>query len=334
MRYAASTFAERANAIAWIAPTWENAGVTFGELRTSIFRAYAERQYDGALQQLDAEWSNHADRIGDLSYWRICLLSLLGRVDEALDTVSSSLDSGLSFPPTMLGNDPDLESLRQDSRFGAISDRLSDIHKLRIAEGRPRIEFVLPAVSDVVGPALLLFHGNNSNGHAALAQWQPVVPKSCLLAAVTAREPSHATDSYLWSEPAARQLTLEATVPVFESLTRDRLLGLCGFSLGCTAAIEAAQVLSREVHLMWLAAPSVSTKRLELLDPFPPIRHLVVFAGEHDQRALEAGDTITKMATEAGSIASLVVVENLAHEFPSVDIVANAIKQSLHPKGS
>ena len=307
--------------------------MTFGELRTRTFKAHADQQYYAALQQIDTEWPNHIDHLGDISYWRICLLSLLGRIDEALDTISSGVQAGITFPPSMLHNDPDLEVLRRDSRFDAMVERLSTIHASRIAEERLRIEFVLPSDPGSSDPAVLLFHGNNSNGHNAIAQWKPVLPASWLLAAVTGREPSHAAGAYLWSEPDARESAIHGVVEVFESQLRNRSLGVCGFSLGCTAAFDATEALSREIYLMCLAAPSINLKRIERIECFPLIQHLLVFAGEYDKRALEAGRIVTELATDEGSLASLVIVDSRGHEFPPLDLATGALEELLHVEG-
>ena len=150
-------------------------------------------------------------------------------------------------------------------------------------------------------PFQLLFNGNNSNGHAAVAQWQSVVPRQWLLArvrlpaTVTSREPSHAVDAYLWSDPEARQSTLDATISVFESQARGLSLAVCGLSLGCTTALEAVRMVSRPIHLLCLAAPSIHPDRLASFRSLPSAQNLIVFAGENDHRASRFGWSIISL---------------------------------------
>lgn len=112
-------------------------------------------------------------------------------------------------------NSPRRQSLSGDLRG------LSIVHDARIADGRPRIEFVFPPDSGAMDTALLLFHGNNSNSQSALSQWMPVVPQSWLLATLTSRQPSHAPGSYLWSDSVAHQSTLDSALPVFLPQARN-----------------------------------------------------------------------------------------------------------------
>ena len=234
----------------------------------------------------------------------------------------------------MLVSDPDLEAFREDGRYPKLIERLALVHEARIHEARPAIEFALPSDAPTFDTAALLLHGNNSNGQEALYQWRVILPASWLLVAVTSREPSQREGGHLWSDANARASTLKSTLPLFQSMAADSRIVVVGFSLGCTAALEAITFMAKPIDLVILAAPSVNAERLRRYDSYGLIRRLLVFTGESDPSAIEVADLATDLAASGGTKATTLVFDHLGHEYPPPEQAANAVHQILTEESS
>jgi hypothetical protein len=85
--------------------------MTFRDVRSSVFETHAKGDYQASLDAIDAYRGESDDEQFDLSFWRVCLLSRLGRTDDACAEFSRRMDQGSWWGEGML-QDPDLENLR------------------------------------------------------------------------------------------------------------------------------------------------------------------------------------------------------------------------------
>jgi predicted esterase len=308
--------------------------VTLQALRSKVFQSHASHRYAKAIELVESHWDVLTDKRGELTYWLVCLYSLVGRLDDAFGLITNTMREGVMLPPTMLRSDPDLEAFRADEWYPKLIDGLKVIHEARTDEARPSIEFAVPSDTPTFDTAALLLHGNNSNAQEALSQWRVILPASWLLAAVTSREPSQQEAGHLWSDADARASTLRSTLPLFQSTARDSSIVVVGFSLGCTAALEAVMFMAKPIDLVILAAPSVNAERLRQYDCYGLIRRLLVFAGDSDSTAIQVADLVTDLAESGGTKATTLVFGHLGHEYPPPEQAANAVHQILTEESS
>jgi tetratricopeptide (TPR) repeat protein len=87
------------------------------ELTTQAWKVYEEEDYERGLELVEqaCELTPNDSRV---LYYLACFHALLGHNEKALDSLDQAVDGGF-YCPRHISNDPDLESIRSDDRYGA-----------------------------------------------------------------------------------------------------------------------------------------------------------------------------------------------------------------------
>ncbi|HUP16695.1 MAG TPA: hypothetical protein VM848_11675 [Acidimicrobiia bacterium] len=93
--------------------------MTFRDVRSTVFETHARGDYQASLDAIDAYRGEGDDEQTDLSFWRVCLLSRMGRIDEACAEFSRRMDQGSWWGEGML-RDPDLENMRTHPKWNGL----------------------------------------------------------------------------------------------------------------------------------------------------------------------------------------------------------------------
>jgi len=86
--------------------------ISFEELQAQMFDLFYARDLAGALAVAESASRLYPDRLPKTAYWKACILSLMGRPEEAVSALAQGLAKGAWWSPIMLNRDPDLEAAR------------------------------------------------------------------------------------------------------------------------------------------------------------------------------------------------------------------------------
>ena len=84
----------------------------FFDQADAMLGLYAEARYDQALRLAEQLALDFPREAASTTLWRICLLSRVGRTDEALRLMSQALQQGLWWEQRVLRDDDDLAALQ------------------------------------------------------------------------------------------------------------------------------------------------------------------------------------------------------------------------------
>jgi predicted esterase len=129
--------------------------LTFHDVRSIVFENHAKGDYQASLDAIDAYRGESDDEQFDLSFWRACLLSRLGRIDEAWAEFSQRLAVGSWWGEGML-QDPDLENMRSHPEWQRLVN--ASMERARGEVNVPRSPIDKSPRGDVRA-TLVAFHG-------------------------------------------------------------------------------------------------------------------------------------------------------------------------------
>ncbi len=256
--------------------------VSFEELQTQMFDLYFAHDLAGALEAAESTSRLHPDRTTKTAYWKACILSLMGRPEEAVSALAQGLADGAWWAPAMLSQDPDLKAARtllQIAKVLAESDR-----RWRAAQAQAELEvFTLgprgrpaaPAGHDGAAPPLMLaLHWHNGSGPEFIERFRPAADDLGFLLASAQSSQMCAKDEYCWDDPAAGEAEVAGALASLRASHRfdaDRVV-LAGASQGGRLAIT-----------MSLAVPTRG-----FIAVVPAVRSIEAFA-PHLKSAVESG---------------------------------------------
>ena len=216
--------------------------MTFNQLTESMIAFYREGKFDEAHQLLEENRTAFPEQAARLTYWRMCVLSLGNRPEEALSVFRQGLDAGLWWNPDLFA-DPDLNAIRESPEF----QRLAAVSKEKYEEGRTSIErdyaLLLPEPpASGKYPLLITLHGRNGNKASDLAQWETARQRGWLVLACQSTQPVF-PGAYHWDDPAQGMADLhyyyEQAVQQYQ-IDMQRIV-IAGFSQGSGMAIYTAR---------------------------------------------------------------------------------------------
>jgi hypothetical protein len=146
--------------------------MTFHELTNQMVALYHQDRKEEALQLIEQHQDEFPEQAARLTYWRMCFLSLTGRLEDTLAVFKQGLDSGLWWQPELF-TDPDLNAVRDLPEF----QRLMATSQEKYEQMQGTIErdyaVLLPEQpSSGKYPLLITLHGRNGNKESDLAQWE------------------------------------------------------------------------------------------------------------------------------------------------------------------
>ncbi len=210
--------------------------------RTQEMMACYERgDYTAALAVtalLAADFPNQSART---DYWRICLLTRLQKIDDALLVLEKALEVGMWWSEQTLRSDPDLEPLQGLPDFERMVAVCKERHAAAQAVSKPALVVRGPAQAARPYPLLIAPHAMGSTAEPDLGHWKNACTKGWLVAAVQSSQLAW-PGAYAWND---RDKGQEEVIGQFENLCaqypvdRSRVI-VGGMSQGGALAIRLA----------------------------------------------------------------------------------------------
>jgi dienelactone hydrolase len=215
--------------------------LTATQMIQRISDSFNDQDYAGALGMATDGVSHYPDEQPMMAYLRICALVRLDRVEEALKSLATALDSGIWYSEFILRESPSLKPLHGNPKF----ERLIRISEQKRSEERlqpPSDLMHFPANKPGPFPALVVLHGNNGSVRREREYWEATVGKGWMLGMVESQEGGMMKGNYDWNDD---EMTTRRIQEFCSGLLKGRQvdtnrLVLGGFSMGARRAIEHA----------------------------------------------------------------------------------------------
>lgn len=212
----------------------------FRRRSNEMMTCYHQGDYSAALvvtEQLAAEFPG---QFVVTTFWRICLLGRLKKIDTALDIFSESLKAGMWWSESTLRRDPDLQPLQGSPEFERLVTISEKGHGAAQAVARPEMVVREPATGCAQPyPLLIVLHGQGGTVEDDLESWQRACSWGWLTAALQSAQLA-LPGAYTWDNWDEAQ---EQVLNQFERLSTmcpvDRTkVVVGGFSQGAALAIR------------------------------------------------------------------------------------------------
>ena len=215
--------------------------MTFNELTDQMVTLYHQDRREEALRLIEQHQDAFPEQAARLTYWRMCFLSLTGRVNDALSVFKQGLDAGLWWHKELF-NDPDLNAVRDLPEF----QRLMAISQEKYEEMQGTMErdyaILLPELpSSGKYPLLITLHGRNGNKESDLVPWEVARQRGCLVLLAQSTQPVF-QGAYHWDNPTRG---LEDLLFYYQQVSQkyeidQQRMIIAGFSQGSGMAIYTA----------------------------------------------------------------------------------------------
>jgi len=217
----------------------------FRELAQELMRLYNAGDYAAALSAVEQKADSFPEERAHTTFWRLCLLSLLGRPDDVMSLFRNGLDTGLWWADQTF-IDPDLNTVRDLPEFKRLVDESHKKYLEARAHIQPDRALLIPDEIEKELPLLIALHGRNSNEESNLEQWEVARRRGWLVLSPQSTQPLY-NGSYCWDDPiqGIKDILLHTDeIRRTYQLDNQRIL-VGGFSQGSGMAIYAA--LSGEI---------------------------------------------------------------------------------------
>lgn len=213
----------------------------FDQLRDHLMQLYTARDFAGALELVEREEPKFPERVARTTFWKMCLLSLEGRLEEALSTFRRGLQDGLWWHESQF-IDTDLDALRGLPEFKElVAESIQAWEQGRGQVNREHLLLLPDAPLPVPTPLLIVLHGRNGDKETDLKKWDVARRMGWAVLSAQSTQPLY-PGSYCWDDPVAGLQDIlfyfDQTLETAE-IDRDRVL-IGGFSQGSGMTIYAA----------------------------------------------------------------------------------------------
>ena len=223
--------------------------LSFDELTDKMVSLYQEGKYANALEIVEQNAGRFPEQSARTTFWRMCLLSLCNRPQNAIAVFQQGLDSSLWWHEELF-SDPDLNAVRELPEF----KRLMAVSQERYEEEQAQIErdyIVLHPEPPASGlyPLLITLHGRNGNKEADLGRWELARQRGWLVLSAQSTQPVF-RGAYHWDNPERGLADLRFyhdQVSQQHQIDPQRIL-IAGFSQGSGMAMYAALTRSLPVR--------------------------------------------------------------------------------------
>jgi predicted esterase len=280
--------------------------VDFAAVRNIVFESYGRGDYEAGLRAIEDHQASNEDELADLAYWRMCLLSRLGRLEEACSVFARSLDRGFWWSEEAL-LDPDLDNLRSMPEWAQLVNasigQAADARRVR----RDPID-VKPA--NQVRTTLILLHGRAERPQLMIDRCASGSDQHTRLLALHGPEP-HASNKYGWPLDGTERVVVDQWVAAGQMV--DPIL--IGFSQGAGLAGWMAWSGRIPARGVILVAPAMSIRGVPIpsaaLAPIPTF----LLVGTDDW-ALDDTRRAAQGLEASGASVRLEEHKGLGHEWP------------------
>jgi predicted esterase len=297
----------------------------FYTLQKQIFELYHLGKYRAALTLADKAAARFPGRDDRTTYWKACLYSRLGELDEALQLLNEATRRGLWWSEEWLKFETDLDRVRERSEFKTF---LAECNRLKHAAGataKPELIVLTPTDYSLgeVQPLMIVLHPRGEDFEDLVRLWKHALSKGIVVAFPRSSQllSSH---SRCWDELARSER--EVADAYLQLKSRYKLdptkIILAGFSQGATLAIYLA--LKRSLPVLGFIAvapastiiPSHSEEFLSFVKATksPGLKGWLL-VGDKD-RFFERIEILHSSMKQEGLRSEYVVEPGLGHDYP------------------
>jgi len=211
----------------------------FTGVTQEMFRLYREGQYAQALEFVESRAIAFPEQLARTTFWRVCLLSLCGRKEAALNALEQGLDAGLWWHETQF-RDSDLDPIRDLPAFKRLAARSQERWDEILPQVKPERTVLLPADTGPY-PLLISLHGYGGNKDSNLEDWSIACRKGWMVMSTQSRWPLYPGANF-WkaAESGIEDILLHlGEVQRNYRIDPERIV-IGGFSQGSGMAILAA----------------------------------------------------------------------------------------------
>jgi predicted esterase len=291
---------------------------TFDQLRQELLFLYEAGTYADALNLVNAKAASFPEQLARTTFWKMCLLSLNGRLDEALSTFRQGLDHGVWWAESQFV-DTDLDPLRDLPQFKElVAGSVQRWEKERKNMKREHILVLPDAPSSAPCPLIIALHGRNGNKESNLEYWEVARQMGWAILSPQSTQPLF-PNSYCWDDPLIGVqdilFHLENTLNAYK-VDRERI-GIGGFSQGSGMAICTA--FHPETHIRGFIGVGTWWADLETIKALtvPTMSLRCYFITGEKDHALKRAKEIQSVLKANGIACKEEVHPDLGHEFPA-----------------
>ncbi len=282
----------------------------------SMMALYTDGRYAEALSATDQLARDFPEEDAAISYWRLCLLSRLGKTGPALEGMSQALQRGMWWDEHALRDDEDLLPLQglpaYETMVAECRRRRDEAQK----NAKPELLVVLPKAQPPY-PLLIALHGRMGSAGRDLVRWEPAVRMGWMLAMPQSSQCGSPT-AFSWDDTArAREEIAGHYRRLAEQYPVDASrIVLGGFSQGAALSIQLAVRGPIPAHGFIAVVPGrTALDGLEgLVHSAPKLRGYLV-AGGRDPRK-EVFTQIRDLLNRNGVPCEKEEHPEMAHDFP------------------
>ncbi len=199
---------------------------------------YGKGKYLDALNVTEGLAVEFPDEAATTSFWRVCLLSRAGRMDEALRAMSQAMEQGLWWSEQQLRADEDLAPLQGLSAFETMVAECRTRHAAAQRDAKPDVLVRLPE-EEPPYPLLIALHARGGSPERDVRYWMPVLQIGWMLAMPQSSQLG-SPNTYVWDDTQTARAEVTGLVRKLleeHSIDTKRVI-LAGFSQGGALAIQ------------------------------------------------------------------------------------------------
>ena len=290
--------------------------LSFRELTDKMMGLYNEGRYADAFQIVEQNADRFPDQVARITLWKMCMLSLCGRVDEVISVFQQGLDSGLWWAESQF-RDTDLDAVRDLPEFKRLISISLEKYEQARRHMQPDRAILLPDERQARLPLLIALHGGGGNKESNLEYWKVACQHGWLVLSPQSTQPFY-LNAYCWDDPEQGvQDILFHLKEVLRTFPVDvERMVIAGISQGSGMAIYAA--LSGKIPVrgfMCVATWWFDVKSLAVQAALQKGMRGYFVTGEKDhtlERAREIQDMLRANVIQVGEE----VYPDLGHDFP------------------
>jgi len=212
----------------------------FFQRSATMMAFYTDGKYLDALQVAEKLAVEFPEENATTSFWRVCLLSRGGKLDEALKAMSTAMDQGVWWAEYQLRGEDDLASLQGLTAFETMVVECRRRHAKAQMNSKPNILIRLPSKEGPY-PLLIALHARTSSPEREFQTWEPILKLGWMLAMPQSSQLG-SPNSFVWDDTSRAR---EEIIYQYEQLTKKHSIDstrviLAGMSQGAAMAIQVS----------------------------------------------------------------------------------------------
>ncbi|NTV35370.1 MAG: hypothetical protein HGA53_00295 [Anaerolineaceae bacterium] len=294
--------------------------LSFAQVRLLILSFYEKGQYQAGLDAISKHFGHYPEQEVNISYWRLCLLSKLGKTREAVTFLQECITKGYWWSAENLKADDDLASLQTDPDFQKMLEicQTKQEEAQRIAQPKRFTLFPEHLSPNDTAPLLLCLHGRSSNATSFIEYWQQATQAGWIVAMLGSSQVI-GYDTFCWDNKDLAEMEIRSHLRELNdqySIDPNRI-AIAGFSQGGGMAVRAAITSVIPAAGFLAIAPALVDFDILQAGLSSGVRvRGAVLAGDLDKRWADTARRITALMAEAGLPCETNVYPDLGHDFP------------------